>query len=101
MIGQSIIGAAEIEPFVFYARPEIPVSRNVKPMSVAEIVINRIAVAEYSTIVLKIAPAGVNRLVGKKLGRVFVLVLAWRWTRLKLEPCSGKHRREDTDETEG
>ena len=67
MVRQSIVGAAKIEPLIFNARPEIPVPRNVKPMRVAEIVIERVAVAENPPILLKIALTGLNSLVGKKL----------------------------------
>jgi len=68
VIGQSIVAPAKIEPLVLNAQPEIPVPGNVKPMRVAEIVIERVAVAENPPIVLKIALTGVNSLVGKKLG---------------------------------
>ena len=68
MVWQSIVGAAKIEPLIFNARPEIPVPGNVKAMGVAEIIVERVAVAENPPIVLKIALTGVKSLVGKKLG---------------------------------
>ena len=68
VIGQSIVGAAEIEPFIFNARSEIPIPGNEKPMRVTELVIDRVAVAEPSAIFLEVALTGVNGLVGEKLG---------------------------------
>ncbi len=68
MIGKSIVGAAEIEPLVFDAQTQVPVSGNQKPVGVAEIVIERVAVAELAPIVLKIAISSIDGFVIKKLG---------------------------------
>jgi hypothetical protein len=68
VIGQSIVSASEIEPFIFNARSEIPISGNEKPMRVTELIIERIAIAERPPIVLKIAASGVKGFVIENLG---------------------------------
>jgi hypothetical protein len=52
MVGQSIVGAAEIKPLVFSSQAQIPIARNQETMGVAEVVIERVAVAELSAVVL-------------------------------------------------
>ena len=91
VIGQSIVRPAEIESLVFNANAQIPVSGNEKPMSIAEIVVERIAVAELPPIVLKIAVSSIDGFVIEDLGGVLVL-LAWRWSGLQLQSGPGKDR---------
>ena len=68
MIGQAIVGASEIEPFILKAEAEIPISGNEKSMRVTELIIERVAVAERAPIVLKIAASGVEGFVIENLG---------------------------------
>ena len=60
-------------------------------MSIAEIVVERIAVAELPPIVLKIAVSSIDGFVIEDLGGVLVL-LAWRWSGLQLQSSPGKDR---------
>ena len=68
VIGQSVVGSAEIKPLVLHPGTKIPISSDEKPMRIAEIVLERIAVAERPPIILKIALPGVESLVIKNLG---------------------------------
>jgi hypothetical protein len=70
VIRQTVVRAAEIEPLIFDAGPEIPISGNQKAMSVAKIVVERIAVAELAVVVVKITTTGVVELVIEKLARI-------------------------------
>src|SRR5436305_13245946 len=82
VIGQSIVGASEIEPLILNAEAEIPISRNEKPMRVTELIIKRIAIAERPPVLLKIAASGVEGFVIENLGRVFVFLFRRRWSGL-------------------
>jgi hypothetical protein len=61
MIRQTVVRAVEIVAFVFNAEAKIPFSGNQKAMVVAEIVVERIAVAELR--LLEIAVERICRLV--------------------------------------
>src|SRR5438445_761534 len=59
MIREAVFGAAEIEPLIFYAGPEIPFAGDEKAMVIAEIVVERLAITELRLV--KIAIEGVCR----------------------------------------
>src|SRR6266403_2641685 len=67
VIRQPVVGAAEIEPLVFNSCPEIPFAGDEEAMSVAEIVVERIAVAEVAVDVVEIAAERVVHFVIKKI----------------------------------
>src|SRR5260370_23382645 len=90
MIRYPVVGAAEIEPLVFTSRPEIPLAGDKEAMSVAEVVVERIAVTEVAVDVVEITASGVVQFVIKKLARVF---FCWRGRRLRLicrRACDGR-----------
>src|SRR5438477_1492733 len=82
VIRQPVVGAAEIEPFVFNSCPEIPFAGDEEAMSVAKVVVERIAVAEVAVDVEEITASGVIQFVIKKFPMIFV---RWRGRRLRLE----------------
>src|SRR5437762_12104784 len=89
MIGQPIVGSIEIEPLVFDACPKIPLPGDEESMSVAKIVVERVAVAELAVVVEETAIAGVVQFVIKKIAVIFI---RWRRGRLSLvRGCAGKH----------
>ena len=65
VIRQAIVGAVEIVAFVLDTEPQVPFTRNMKTMVVAEIVIQRITIAQFGF--LEIAAESVGRLVRKKI----------------------------------
>src|ERR1700730_3435086 len=73
MIGQTIVGAAEVEPFVFDSCPEIPFPGDEEAVVVAKIVVERIAATKFTVIVAEIAAQRVDALRGKKIARVLLL----------------------------
>ena len=79
MIGQTIIGAPEIEPLVFNSCPEIPLPGDEEAMSVAEVIVERIAVAEVAVDVVEIAAERVVHLIIEQIKVVFI---RWRGRRL-------------------
>src|SRR5438309_6908189 len=76
MIGQPIVGSIEIEPLVFDACPKIPLPGDEESMSVAKIIVERVAVAELAVVVEETAIAGVVQFVIKKIAVIFI-----RWRR--------------------
>src|SRR6266513_6038771 len=81
MIGQPIVGSIEIEPLVFDACPKIPLPGDKESMSVAKIIVERVAVAELAVVVEETAVSGVVHLVIKKIAMIFI---RWRGRRLGL-----------------
>src|SRR5438132_11169408 len=81
MIGQPIVGSIEIEPLVFDACPKIPLPGDEESMSVAKIIVERVAVAELAVVVEETAIAGVVQFVIKKIAVIFI---RWRRGRLGL-----------------
>ena len=65
MIGQSVVGAAEIETFIFDPRTEVPLPGDQKPVIIAEVIIERITISKFGF--LEIAVEGVGRFVVKKI----------------------------------
>src|SRR5437660_4316393 len=63
VIRQPVVGAAEIEPLVFNSCPEIPFAGDEEAMSVAEIVVKRVAVSEFAVVIVEIAVERVVHLV--------------------------------------
>src|SRR5205807_576982 len=63
VIGQAIIGSIEIEPLVLDACPEIPLTGDEEAMSVAKIIIERVAVTKIASHVVKIAAERVVHLI--------------------------------------
>src|SRR6266513_4763179 len=82
MIGQPIVGSIEIEPLVFDACPKIPLPGDKESMSVAKIIVERVAVAELAVVVEETAVSGVVHLVIKKIAMIFI---RWRGRRLGFE----------------
>src|SRR5206468_10695993 len=82
VVRQTVIGAVEVEPFVFSSRPEIPLPGDEEAMSVAEIVVERVAVSQFAVVIVEIAVERVVHLVIEQIVCVFV-----RWTgrRLRLK----------------
>src|ERR1043166_6138660 len=72
MVWQAIVAAAEIKPLVFNSCPEIPLSGYEEAMSVAKVVVERIAVAELAVVVLETTASGVVQFVIKKIPVIFV-----------------------------
>ena len=70
MIRQAVVRAVEVVAFVFDTEPKIPFAGNQKPMVIAEIVVERIAIAKFG--LLEIAVESVGRFVREKIVRVFV-----------------------------
>src|SRR5206468_9914953 len=70
--GQTIIGAPEIKSLVLDACPEIPLPGNEKPMSVAEVIVERIAMAEVAVDVVEIAAERVVHLIIEQIAMVFI-----------------------------
>src|SRR3984893_3545630 len=81
MIGQPVVSATEIEPFVFDAGPKVPFTGNQEAVVVAKIVVERIAVTKFTVIVAEIAAQRVGALRGKKIVRILLL---WRGRGLNL-----------------
>src|SRR6266436_4978911 len=81
MIGQPIVGSIEIEPLVFDACPKIPLPGDEESMSVAKIIVERVAVAELAVVVEETAVSGVVHLVIKNIAMIFI---RWRGRRLGL-----------------
>lgn len=79
MVRQTVIGAIEVEPFVFDSGSEIPFPSDEKAMSVAEIIVERVAISEFTVVIEEIAVASVVHLVVKKITMIFV---CWRGRRL-------------------
>src|SRR5216684_5754918 len=97
MVRQTVVRAAEIEPFVFDTRPEKPVSGDQKAVGITEIVIERIAVTKLAVIVVEIAVRSVGCLVLEQLAGVLVF-RGWRWRWLHFRTCSaGKKRAADQE----
>jgi len=95
MIGQTIIGSIEIEPLIFDACPEIPLPSNEEAMSVAKVVVERIAVAKFAVVVEETAVAGIVQFVIKKLAVIF---FRRRGGRLDLvRRCAGNDGRGDSN----
>src|SRR5207253_9669193 len=89
MIGQPIVGSIEIEPLVFDACPKIPLPGDEESMSVAKIIVERVAVAKLAVVIEETAIAGVVQFVIKKLAVIFI---RWCGRRLGLVcGCAGKH----------
>src|ERR1700731_1537889 len=74
VIGQSIIGAAEVEPLILNSQTQIPVAGNEKSVCVTELVVDGVAAAELSPVILKIAATGIGGLVIEDFGGIFVFV---------------------------
>jgi len=74
VIGQTIIRSIEVEPLVFDSCPEIPLAGDEEAMSVAKIIVERIAVAELAVVVVETTASGVVQFVIKKLAVIF-----FRW----------------------
>ncbi len=53
VVRQTVIGAVEVEPFVFNSCPEIPLPGDEEAMSVAEIVVKRVAVSEFAVVIVE------------------------------------------------
>ena len=81
MIGQPIVGSIEIEPLVFDACPEIPLSGDEEAMSVAKVIVERIAIAKLAVVVEETTSACVVQFVIKKIAVIFI---RWRRGRLGL-----------------
>src|SRR6266436_7082609 len=96
MVRQTVICSVEIEPLVFDACAEIPLPSNEEAMSVANVVVERIAVAKLAVIVEETAIAGVVQFVIKKLAVIFI---RWCGRRLGLVcGCAGKHGCGDSED---
>src|SRR6266700_145317 len=89
MIRQPVVGTAKIEPLVLHSCPEIPGPLDEEAMSVAKVIVERIAVAEVAVDVVEITASGIVQFVIKKIARI---LLCWRgcWRRLRLKLlCAG------------
>src|SRR3984893_13476906 len=75
MIGQPVVSATEIEPFVFDAGPKVPFTGNQEAVVVAKIVVERIAVTKFTVIVAEIAAQRVDRIGRKQIAGVLIF---WR-----------------------
>src|SRR5204862_739783 len=84
MVRQTVIGAVEVEPFVFNSCPEIPLPGDEEAMSVAKAIVERIAVAALAVVVEETAIACVVQFVIKKLAVIFV---RWCGSRLSCLIC--------------
>src|SRR2546423_279295 len=67
------IVTAEVESFVLSSEAQIPVAGNQKAVGVGDLVVDRIAVPELSTVVLIIATEAVGRLVLKNVEMIYLL----------------------------
>src|SRR5437667_9146294 len=95
MIGQPIVGSIEIEPLVFDACPKIPLPGDEESMSVAKIIVERVAVAELAVVVEETAIAGVVQFVIKKIAVIFI---RWCGRRLSLVRRGSRNHRGDGNE---
>src|SRR5947208_15314023 len=101
MIGQPIVGSIEIEPLVFDACPKIPLPGDEESMSVAKIIVERVAVAELAVVVEETAVSGVVHFVIKKIAMIFI-----RWSGRRLgfiyrgasaDGCDGDEKQSETE----
>jgi hypothetical protein len=81
VIGQTIIGSIKIKSLILDAGAKVPFPSDEEAMSVAEIVIKRVAVSKFAVVIVEIAVRRVVHLVIKKITVVFV---RWRRRRLSL-----------------
>src|SRR5947209_19395356 len=81
MVRQPVVGSIKIKSLVLDACPEIPLPGDEEAMSVAKVIVERIAVAELAVIVIETTASGVVQFVIKKLAVIFV---RWRRGRLRL-----------------
>src|SRR5439155_1887616 len=89
MIGQPVVGAAEIKPLVFNSCPEIPLPGDEEAVRKTKIIIERIPVAEVAADVVEMAAERVVHLIIEQIKVIFV---RWRRRRLDLvRGCAGKH----------
>src|SRR2546430_17244000 len=72
MVRQTIVGSVEIEPLIFDACAEIPLPSNEEAMSVAKVVVERVAVAELAVVVEETAIGGGVPVVIKKRAVIFL-----------------------------
>ena len=89
MIGQTIIGAPEIESLVFNSCPEIPLTGDEEAMRVTKIIIERAAVTKIAVDVVEIAAERVVHLI---IEQIKVIFFRWRGRRLRLKSrraCDG------------
>ena len=84
MVGQAIVRVPEIKPVVFNAGTKVPFPGNEKTMVVTEIIVKRIAAAEFG--LFEIATQRVSRLIGEKVARIFFL----RFTNRCGHRCDGR-----------
>src|SRR5437899_12760691 len=91
MVRQPVVGSIEIKSLVLDACPEIPLPGDEEAMSVAKVIVERIAVAELAVVVVETTASGVVQFVIKKLARI-LLCRRRRGCRLRLKllcACDG------------
>src|SRR5207247_10457091 len=71
MIGQPIVGSIKIKSLVLDPCPEIPLSGDEETMSVAKVIVERIAVAELAVVVVETTASGVVQFVLKRFEGIF------------------------------
>src|ERR1043166_10304405 len=81
MVGQTIIGAAEIKSLVFDACTEIPITANEEAMRETNVIVERIPVAEVVVGVVVIAAERVVHLI---IEEIQMVAFGWRRRRLHL-----------------
>src|SRR5439155_15867676 len=89
MVRQTVVGAVEVESLVLNACPEIPIALNEEAMSVAEIVVEGVAVAELAVVVEETTASGVVQFVIKKLARILLRRCRGRLRFVRRGPCDG------------
>src|SRR5438876_7200741 len=101
MVRQPVVGSIKIKSLVLDACPEIPLPGDEESMSVAKVIVERIAVAKLAVVVEETAIAGVVQFVIKKLAVIFV---RWRGRRLDLvrrgpgdDGCDGAEKQADKE----
>ena len=82
MVRQPVVCAAKVEPFVLNACPEIPITFDEEAMSVAEVIVERLAVSEFAVVIVEIA---VERVVHLIIEQISVICFRWRGRGLGLE----------------
>src|SRR5213076_2817799 len=70
MVRQAVVRAAEIEPLVLDACPEIPIAFNEEAMGITKVIVERIPVAELAVVVEEATASGVVQFVIKKVARI-------------------------------
>src|SRR5438445_1742440 len=89
MVRQPVVGSIKIKSLVLDACPEIPLPGDEETMSVAKVIVERIAVAELAVVIVETTASGVVQFVIKKLAVIFIRGRGRRLGLICRRACNG------------